>query len=68
MMGVRSMAGPTLVLAASWCLVCCPEAFAREDTGVGGPQGLDVAWTWKYCSWRYSDLEEERQVLKSCLV
>lgn len=26
--------------AAAWCLVCCPEAFAREDTRAGEPQGL----------------------------
>lgn len=31
MMGVQSVAGP--ILAAAWCLVCCPAAFAREDAG-----------------------------------
>lgn len=41
MMGVQSAAGP--ILAAAWCLVRCPEAFAREDTRAGEPQGLDVS-------------------------
>lgn len=63
MMGVQSAAGP--ILAAAWCLVRCPEAFAREDTRAGEPQGLDVAWTWKWCSWRNCDPEGERQVLGS---
>lgn len=57
------MAGP--ILAAIWCSVWCPEAFAKEDAGAGEPQGLGVAWMWKCSSWRNRDPEAEGQGLKS---